>query len=205
MAPNNLLLREIPLKVTQLADGRYVLSVAVDDGSGGVGLPAGENHIGAVGGGTALITPTVTVTSGSAYASGNILGGKLTLTNAMRVSGGSGVWQGLFLQDAANQKPALDILLFDSDPSNGTYTDKTAFTYNASDRPKCIRKFSVAASDWTTIQGGSAVAVADLAPGGKPVVASGSRNLYALLVLNGSTPTFAAATDLVVRFGFLQD
>jgi hypothetical protein len=163
-------------------------------------LPAGENHTGAVGGHTVQIDTGIVVDT-AVYASGDVMGGKLTLTNAMRVSGGSGILQSVFVQDAANQKPAFELLIFNSDPSAGTYADNAAFTYHVNDRVKCIRRISIMAADYVTLGG---VAIADLSPGGRALVASGSRHLYAICVLT-SAPDFAATSDLVIRLGILQD
>jgi hypothetical protein len=162
--------------------------------------PAGEAHLGAVGGDSLSITPILAVTT-AVYAAGNSLGGKLTLTNAMRLSGGSGIWQSCLIIDKDNQKPALDILLFDSDPTSGTYTDKMAIASLSTDAAKLIRRLSVAASDYVTVNN---VAIADLSAIGKVVKASGSANLFAV-INNLSTPTFTSTTSFIVRFGFLRD
>lgn len=163
-------------------------------------LPAGENHVGEVGGNTDQITPTLAVAT-LVYSSGNVVGGKLTLTNAMRVSGGTGILQSLLIIDNANQKAAFDILLFNADPSAGTYTDRVAFTFNVTDRAKLVRRVSVAATDYVTVGG---VAIADISPGGKVLKAVATQNLFAIIVTTG-TPTYAATTDLVIRFGILRD
>jgi hypothetical protein len=152
-----------------------------------------------IGGNTAIITPTITVDT-SAYSAGDSIGGKITLTNALRESGGTGVLSGLTLIDRANQKPALEIFLFESDPSAATITNNAAFVFSTDDF-KVIAKIVVAASDWTTI---NSKATAELANLNRVVKASGSRNLFAAIVAT-DTPTFAAATDLQARFKFLLD
>jgi len=159
----------------------------------------GEAHVGAMGGNTKIVTPTITVDT-AAYAAGDSIGGKITLTDAMRVSGGTGVLSGITLIDRANQKPALEIFLFESDPSAGTITDQSAFVFSTDDT-KVIAKVVVATTDWTTI---NSKAVADLANLNRVVAASGSKNLYAAIVATG-TPDFVASTDFKARFKFLQD
>lgn len=152
-----------------------------------------------IGGNTVVVTPTITVDT-NAYAAGDCIGGKLTLTNAMRVSGGTGVLSGLVLLDRANQKPALEIFIFEADPSAATATNNAAFVFSTDDL-KVIAKVVVAAADWTTI---NSKATAELANLNRFVAAAGSANLYAVIVATG-TPTFAASTNLQVRFKFLQD
>lgn len=159
---------------------------------------AGENHIGEVGGWGDIIVPTLAVST-SAYSSGHCVGGKLTLTNAVRVSGGTAIIQSVFLVDRANQKPALEILVFDSDPA-GTFTDRAAFpTLALADSARAKRRISIATSDWVTVAGH---AYADVTAISKVLKASGTRNLFAVMSTT-STPTFAATTDLILGFGIL--
>lgn len=152
-----------------------------------------------MGGNTVVITPTITVDT-AIYAAGDSIGGKITLTDAMRVSDGSGVLSGLTLLDRSNQKPALEIFIFDSNPTNATITDQSAFAFSTDDL-KVIAKIVVASTDWTTI---NSKATAELANLNRVVKASGSANLYAAIVATG-TPDFVAGTDLQLRFKFFQD
>ena len=152
-----------------------------------------------IGGNTVVITPTITVDT-AAYAAGDSIGGKITLSNAMRESGGTGVLSGLMLIDRSNQKPALEIFLFDSDPSAATITDNAAFVFSTDDL-KVIAKIVVASTDWTTI---NSTATAELANLNRMVKASGSRNLFAAIVATGA-PDFVASTDLQIRFKFFND
>ena len=165
-------------------------------------ITAGETHVGAVGGNSDIISPTVTVDT-SAYSANDVIGGKLTLTNAMRVNGGTGLLQSLMLIDTSGtQKPALEIIIFNADPTASTITDQATISVHTDDVAKVIRKIDVAASDWTLIGGKY---YADISPGTRLLKsASGSKNLYAAIVAVG-TPTFAASTNFKVNFGILQD
>lgn len=154
------------------------------------------------GGYTGQISPAVTVST-SIYAAGDVVGGKLTLANVVRATGGTAVLQSLFLQDLSNQKPALEILIFNADPAAGTYTDNGAFAVNTTDAAKLIRRIPVATTDWVTL---GTMAIADISPGGKVLKAASGTSLYALIIVGGtSTPTFATTSALTVRFGVLQD
>lgn len=165
-------------------------------------LAATEAHLGQVGGTTAIISPAITTSASPAYSIGDVVGGKITLTNAVRVSGGSGVLQSLLVKDTTNQKAALTILIFNADPSNGTYTDNGAITLNATDATFIIRKINVAASDYETV---GTTAIADISAINKTVKAASGTSLFALIVTTG-TPTYGAnATSLYVNFGILQD
>lgn len=174
--------------------------------AGGVTVPvtpaATEAHLGAVGGNTTRIAVTPTVSTSPAYSNGDVVGGVQTLTSAMRVSGGTGILQSIFINDKGNQKAAFELLIFNQNPSNGTYTDNGAFSLNATDEGFLIRRVSVSAGDYLTL---SSHASADLGSLGRVVQAVGSANLYVIAVLNVSTPTYATTTDLTFSYGFLQD
>lgn len=155
-----------------------------------------------VGGITRIITPTLTVDT-NIYAALDIIGGKLTLTEAVRTEYGSGILQAITITDDDNEKAAFDILIFDSD-LGGTTTDNGAWTMGAGDLASCLGRITVAATDYVTMVTGSA-AVASIRNIGLPVrVNEASRKLYALIIATG-TPTYTAATDLTVRFHILQD
>lgn len=181
-------------------EGRQAPLSADLSGNARVIPAATEVHLGQIGGTTTNIAPTLAVTV-AAYSAGNCVGGLLTLTSAMRISGGSGAWAKLTITDHANQKAPLDILLFKSSPA-GTFTDHAAFpTMTAADNALVSARISIAASDWVTV-GGSAYVTKLVGP--LPVTASGSANLYAAMNTSG-TPTYAATTDLNAIFGFFCD
>lgn len=145
-----------------------------------------------------LISPPITVDT-AAYTIGDCIGGKLTLTDAVRVSGGSGVLQTITIVDSSNIKPALEIIIFNSNPNAATLTDGSAIAFST-DVSKVIQRIPVYTSDYTTVGG---VAIATITPG-MIVQAVGSANLYA--ALNAvAAHDFVAATDLQVKFGLLQD
>ena len=148
-----------------------------------------------------IISPTVTVDT-AAYTAQDNIGGLLTLTDAMLSEGGTGLLQSLLVADASGQKPALEILIFNANPSSSTITDQAAISIHADDVGKIIRRISVSQGDYVNV--GSKY-YADLSPGSRLLqAASGSKNLYAAIVCTG-TPDFVASTDLKVKFGILRD
>jgi hypothetical protein len=126
------------------------------------------------------------------------VGGKRTLTGAL-TSVGTGILESIIVLDRANQKAALDIFIFDADPTAATLADKTAFVFSTDDL-KVIAHVSVAASDYVTV---NSKAVAHESSLGIALKASGT-TLWAAVVTSG-TPTYAATTDVQVTFGILQD
>lgn len=161
-------------------------------------LDAGEAHAGEFGRNAVIITPTLVVDT-AIYAALDIIGGELTLTNAMRVSGGSGILQAVTVIDDDNEKAAIDILLFNS-PLTGTKADQGALSYSAADPAKILGRISVLNADYLTYVAAS-LAVAQIRGINLPVAASGSANLYAI-ILAVATPTYTATTDLMVKFHF---
>jgi hypothetical protein len=149
------------------------------------------------------VTPTITATP---YTPGDSVGGKITLTGAMRIANGTGLLQSVFLKDRANAKAALDLLLFSEDPAGGTYTDNSPVPLNAADiDSRLIRRIPVLSTDWQTIGvSPNQFAVADLDALSKVVRSTGGNsNLYLVIHAVGS-PTYAAGV-LTLNFGFLRD
>lgn len=164
-------------------------------------LAAGENHIGQVSGHSAPITIVPTVTNGApAYTSGDSVGGKMTLANAVRVSGGTGWLASLQIMDASNQKPSGTLLVFNADLAV-TYTDNAAAALSTADAAKIVAQIAISTGDYTVINNRS---IANPMFNPKQVKAISGTSLYSIFVVS-STPTFAATTDLQFIFGFAQD
>lgn len=199
-----------PKRLRDMGDGSWAEVVYAVGSSGGV-QAAGENHIGEVGGNSKTVSPALVLTTGSAYAVGNVLGGltaggdgRLPLTGALRASPNTrftGVLQSALGKDIQNLKPGIDLLIFNSQPS-ASYIDKaTPSTMSAADAAKLIRRIPIAAADWVTSVG---IAVADLGNISK-VVEGTSADLYLVVILTATTPNYSAAGNLLLNFGFLRD
>lgn len=139
----------------------------------------------------AKVAATPTTTNG-AYAAGDIIGGKLTFANMARVSGGGGWLQAVTVGVKAAVTPALELWLFDADPTNTTVADNAIWSLNATDLGKAFAVVSIAAGDWKD--------------GGTPNVASieylrkytlGATSMYGYLVDRTGT-TLTSTTDIVV-------
>lgn len=144
-----------------------------------------------------VVTPTITVNA-SAYESGDAIGGKITLSDVMDVSGGSAILDSILMTDEDNQKPVGKWYIFQSDPSGSTLTDDIAAAIAVADLSKLLGVVDVASGDWhSTDTKGFAVKV-NLNLGMK---ASGSKHLYAAYVTTG-TPTFTGTTKFKARFTF---
>lgn len=192
------------VKVTHGADG------SATDVSSASGLPveivagtvalSGEDHIGQLGGHVAVIRPTITVTAG-AYSAADVVGGELTLTNALRISNGTGVLQDIVITTEDGEAFQCTILVFDANPA-ANVSDNGAWAWGSGDHDRLIAKVVVATSDYTTLGGDGVAHLKNLGIGVKG--ADGTTSLYAYIIAT-DTPTFAATGDLNVAFKFLQD
>lgn len=144
-----------------------------------------------------IVTPSITVDT-AVYAAGDTVGGKITLSNAVRVSGGASLLYSIHILDRSNQKPTGNILIFNADPSAATTTDNAAFVYSTDDL-KQVARVPVTAVDYNTV---NSKATADLSNLGRVVKAASGTSLYAVFVADGA-PDFVAGTDLQIIFKFL--
>jgi hypothetical protein len=159
----------------------------------------GEDHIGEVGGSTTVIRPTITVTAG-AYSANDVIGGEITLTNAMRVSSGTGILQSVTIQCADGEAPDITLLFFDSNPASNL-ADNAAFSWGAGDIARLLGKVEFDAADFATFGGDTIATKTGI---GLTLAANGSADLYMYIHANG-TPTFTATTDVTMAIGILQD
>lgn len=164
----------------------------------GIPLLAGENHIGEVAGAGKGVKVAFTVSTSPAYTAGDSIGGKITIANAVRVSGGVSILASIEILDRANQKPTGTILIYDADPAAATLTDNAAVV-NSTDDLKVVAAIPVASADYTTI---NSKAYANLSGLSRVVQANGSTSLYASFTTT-STPTFTATTDIQIVFDFV--
>jgi len=159
---------------------------------------AGLNN---VGGYTVAIKDTTAVSTTPAYTAGDAVGGKRTITGALRTSNGSGILESIQILDRANQKAAMELFIFDSNPAAATITDNAAFVFSTDDL-KVLAHVTIAATDYITINSKAVATIKGLGIALKG--ADSSTSLYAALVTTG-TPTYAATTDVQLIYGILQD
>jgi hypothetical protein len=139
--------------------------------------------------GVSVIVP-ITVQA-AAYATGELIGGKLTIPKAIPEGVTVGIIQTLTLVDQANQKVPIDVVFFRSDPSGTTFTENGALDVADADMLKIVGVVSILASDYVAFND-NAVAVVNPS---RAVHADDGSTLYACLCSRGA-PTYAATTDL---------
>jgi hypothetical protein len=140
------------------------------------------------------VNPTI---STGAYGTGDVIGGKLTISKALSQSG---MLNHISVYDDDGEGVQLDFFFFAEDLT-GTYTDNAAFTIAAADIPKWIGVASVATGDYFAA---NADKVATKTP--IDIVLNsgieGNEDLFCVCVIR-STTTFTATTDLRFDFGIL--
>ncbi len=165
-----------------------------------VGLSAGENNLGAVGGHTACIDVVPTLTVHATYATGDYVGTSatpMTFTNAARVNAGTGIIVGAVLIDYAIQSIAGELWLFDTaiTPPN----DSAAWSISDADAARCLgvipfNTYYASALNSVCPIGGLTIAFQTL---------PASKNIYGCFVTRGA-PAYASG-DLTFRLRVLQD
>jgi hypothetical protein len=180
---------QVPVKLADNGDGTFSVSSST--------ATAGPTDV--------VVVPIVTSTT--AYAAGDVIGGKLTIADAVVGSGHGGLLQSVFVLDLGNQKAPLTILIFNADPTAATLTNDAKIDLTPSsgvDAGKIIRKVNITQGDYETIDNaGSDYAIADIAALAKPIRPVSGVNLYAAIFTTG-TPTYGVANGLYLGFGFLR-
>lgn len=142
------------------------------------------------------VLKVVPVISTSAYVAGYTVGGIQTLSNVVAPRS-SGQIHSLLILDKSNQKAALDILIFELNPTASTTTDHAAFVLSTND-VNVIARIAVAGSDYVQIGTESFAQKSGLDLSVQAV--NGSFNLFAVPVTSG-TPTYTSTSDLQFVWG----
>lgn len=125
--------------------------------------------------------------STDAYTAGDVVGGLITFD--MSVAPEGALLNGIVITDAANQKEAYTLWLFNEAPT--TIADADAFAPDIDDLNAVIRRISIAATDYVTV---NSLAHGQV-DGGNIQLPANRGKLYGYLVAV-DTPDYAAATDL---------
>lgn len=180
----------MPTEIQSVTGRRTVL---LDDGRSvpAVTLDAGEAHLGEVGGRIVRAVPAaLPATSTTAYASGDVLGSKMRLVDALRVAAGSGLLQDLSVTLKSIQTAPLDAFLFRADPTASTFTDNAPFAVAPADFDKVIGEVPVLKVN--ALGTGCLYEANQLA---RTLKVDAGRDLWLVLVWRGA-PTLGSTSDL---------
>lgn len=165
--------------------------LTVQGASGGTNLPV------AVAASTTDVAVTPTVTA-SAYTAGNVLGGIMTFANLMPATTFNGILESITAKfKGAAVTGSLEVAIFKSSPSNGTYTDKTAPTWNALDMANLLGIYTLA----TPNSKFGTMTVYNLDAIGKAIVGA-SQSIFVVVIVDG-TPTPASTSDFTLELAVL--
>lgn len=146
------------------------------------------------------ILPLITA---QAYSAAQQLGTATRIPSAVKDVGGGATLMSLAIVDKANQKSALDILLFNAQP---TLISTDGTTLNISDAELTSKYLGRVVVPNTNYKSNSTTN-ADVSVGNiilKVQATSGSLDIWCVVVCQGS-PTYTSTSDLVLSFGFNQD
>lgn len=183
-------------RYVEIESGVYALLQAAELTQGGTALS--ETNPVPTSGRTAQVSATPTITAG-AYSAGDLVGGKLSFSSAVRSAGGGGMLHTVVITDLGKQDAVLDLVLFDSDPSGTTFTDNDPLDVADADLTKIVGVVQVLT--YTDFNDNSVAC--EPAAGIVFKLASGT-TLYGALVAR-TAPTYASTSDLTVRLGILQN
>lgn len=137
-----------------------------------------------------FVEQAVTVEASPDYSTGDLVGGLLTILE----SAVGGLIQSVIITDLAKQNIAKDVVFFDTNPSNTTFTENATLDIDDADLLDVIGVVPVL--DWFSFSDNSIGQALNLAI---PFV---NTPLYAALVERG-TANYASTSDLTIRIGIL--
>lgn len=163
-----------------------------------VALPAGENHLGAVGGNTGYVEVTMTLDT-AIYATGDVLTDTVSLTDILRTVGGTGIIQSIHLLDEDAQGQAIDVVFFRTNVSLGTKNSPVSIS-DANAR-EILGVVNIATSDYVNLVNSYSVTKTNLGIG---VKGDGLDDLFMSMICRSGTPTYTAS-GITVKVVVLQD
>lgn len=150
------------------------------------------------------VTPTIDT---AIYASGDQIGPASTELSQLNVSpNGLVLLSGIKVIDKDKEKAALDVLLFNSQPTNSTADNAALDISDAEMVAKYVGHISVAAADYKDLAG-SSVACVILAQPLQLKMLRNTANKYGtslwFTIASRGTPTYTTNSDLTLVFEFL--
>lgn len=139
------------------------------------------------------LNPTIDT---AAYGSGDVLFAATEISNATLNTKGLARLSTLLILDAANQKSALDLIIFDRDPGSLGALN-AALDISTAQLAFVVAYIPVAAADYVTLKA-AANAVAIIKPQLVLPAKQGSKSFWIAGISRG-TPDYVAATDLRVK------
>ena len=143
------------------------------------------------------LSTTVTTTNGTAYASGDNVGGLIKFKGADIFFDRVGYIQSAVITDLGKQNVEADLVIFREKPNLTTFTNDAAMDIDDGDITKIIGIITF--DTWKAFNDNSASTVAQLAV---PINIEDSQ-IYATLVTRGA-PTYTSTSDISVRINLFR-
>jgi len=148
---------------------------------------------------TTEIALTFTVQDTPDYSNSDQLGSLITVSNAVRKTGGTGKIRSLVLYDDDKLNADFDVLIFDSSPTIAS-SDNGALDISEANLQKLIGRIEIRQADWSDISGHTYCVIGNL----DLPVKSLTKDLYFLLQAR-ATLNFADTGALTGRVVIEQD
>lgn len=149
--------------------------------------------------GSVHLTAAPAVTAG-AYSTGFVVGGLVSLSSAARINAGSGIVQSVNVTAKTNLTAAYDVLFFDTNPSNSTFTDNLALAINTADLPSLC-----GVAHCTDLISGGTPQILQATNLGLPFkLSAAATTLYAVIVIRGAQ-SYASTSAVNMSVVILQD
>jgi len=146
------------------------------------------------------IAGTTIAATATTYASADCIGTKFEIANLNRgVAGMAPILTAVTVTDLDDQQGALDVILFDSDPSATTFTDDAALDIADADLTKIIGMVKVTSSDYSTFNDNAVGQVHSI---GLAIDLAGGSSAYGVVV-SRDAKTYTA-NGIGLHFHFME-
>lgn len=143
---------------------------------------------------TVAVTPVVSATPD--YSDGDNIGGLMTVAAIVSADGAGGMLSHVLAVSKAAISVAIDLLIFNANPTGSTFTDNEAAVVAAADLPKLIGKTTLAGDGWVSLSG--AQILQTLAPQ-VPISGNAADDIFVAMIARG-TVNLGSTSDLSFRF-----
>ena len=148
-----------------------------------------------------VVATCTAVTNAGAYDASDNVGGVMKLPYVLDGPRRMGYLKNVTIIDKNNQKAQLEAIVFQYQPTAGTYTDDANITLGT-DARFIVARIPIAAADYATIGVGDTpdVAIGYVNLNDRPVVGDANGTLW-IVVMCVATPTYASTADLDFIWG----
>lgn len=184
--------------LSSLTNTGNALDINVKSGANNNGLAIAGNSAPVIPATTTVTVPVAPTVTASAYTAGNVIGGIITFASILDSVRFAGILQSITVKfKGATVSGNITVNVFKVSPSNGTYTDKTAPTWNAADMVNLLGSYVLS----TPVSNLGTMTVYNLDGIGKAVQGA-SQSLFVVATVGG-TPTPASTSDMTIELGVL--